>query len=92
MNKLNVVAFVPPKRSYRGTKKTGKRFNLTINQLSSFAQTYGLSAWEKDLVEAVDIKGLTFAHIARSMGSTRQYVHQEYSRIYNKVIGKGFSA
>jgi hypothetical protein len=91
MTVLQDVKFIPPKNSVRRFKKTNKRLNIAIDGLTSFAEAFHLSAWQKDLVKAVDIDNRNFSQIARAMNCSRQYVHQEYNRIYNRVIESGYT-
>jgi hypothetical protein len=91
-NVLSDVQYIPPKDSFKRRKKTQKRLNLTPEDLDQFAYKYQLSTWERDLVKAIDIDRLNFSTIARATGCSRQYVSQEYSRVYNKVIDLGYKA
>lgn len=90
MSLLEDIKYIPPKNRIARRKKTQKRLSISSEKLEAFADEYGLREWQKELVRAVDINRLNFSHIARSMGCTRQYVNQEYDKIYQKVIRLGY--
>lgn len=91
MNVLCDVKYIPPKESIRRFKKTNKRLNISVDALDSFAEAFHLSDWQRDLVKAVDIDKRNFSQIARATSCSRQYVHQEYNRIYTRVIESGYT-
>ena len=88
---LSDIKYIPPKDSFRRLKKTQKRLNIPESKLDSFAEVWQLSDWQKELVKVVDIDKRNFSSIARATNCSRQYVHQEYVRIYNRVIESGDS-
>lgn len=90
MSLLQDITYIAPLESASRRKKTRKRLFVQSHQLDDFAKQYGLRDWQKDLVKAVDINRLNFSTIARGMGCSRQYVSQEYDKIYHKAITLGY--
>ena len=88
---LSDVQYIPPKDSFKRRKKTQKKLGLSLETLDAFCYKYQLSDWECDLVKAIDIDKMNFSTIARSTGCSRQYVSQEYNRVYHKVLKLGYS-
>jgi hypothetical protein len=91
MTVLQDIKYIPPKNSIRRFKKTNKRLNISANDLESFAEAFHLSDWQKELVKAVDIDKRNFSQIARATNCSRQYVHQEYNRVYTRVVESGYN-
>jgi hypothetical protein len=89
---LSDVQYIPQKDSFKRRKKTQKKLGLSLDTLDDFCHKYQLSTWERDLVKAIDIDKMNFSTIARSTGCSRQYVSQEYSRVFSKVMDLGYKA
>jgi hypothetical protein len=90
MTVLQDLKYIPVREGMRRRKITTKRLYLTKDTIDSFAKTYDLKPWQKELVSYVDIQELNMSHIGRCLNRTRQYVAQEYCRIYDKVIKLGY--
>lgn len=88
MSSLEALQHAPKRVSHRRFKKTQKRLNIvSAEMLDIISSRHCLSKWQKELIRKVDIENQNFSHIARCCACTKQYVSQEYTRIYNKVMG-----
>lgn len=90
MSVLQDLTYIAPSDGLNRRKKTNKRLMVLPHQLDAFAKEYRLRDWQKELVREVDINRRNFSEIARSIDCSRQYVSQEYDKIYHKVIDLGY--
>lgn len=85
MSSLEVLTYAPKRQSHRRFKKTKKRIDVSSDTLDIMATQHNLTEWQKELIRKVEIERQNFSHVARCCGVSRQYVSQEYTRLYNKI-------
>jgi len=86
MSTLQDLKYYVPVKKERRLKTTKKTVEgLTASNLEYVANRLKLSEWQKNLLKLVCIDKQNFSEIARSLEVSRQYVHQEYDKIYSRM-------
>lgn len=91
MSKLSELPFVPTIE--RKAKRRGKPLKRIPHHTMPKDFYLTLTKQQKDLLFHINDRGLSFNAAASAIGCSRQYLHQEYSKIRDTyflyLIGKG---